>query len=139
MSGRSLGPLWLDEFTAGYLEDLLHDELETLKEQLAEHRDNANGLAWANVKLQTMSIHRLWCSLHHHRGQLGEPLPDDVESRQQDVERWSHSMPRSKANAGAWAERKQAERERRARLAEARKLARKGMRSRVGIGQSVPR
>ena len=139
MSGRSLGPLWLDEFTAGYLEDLLHDELETLKEQLNEHRDNANDLAWAHVKLQTFGIHSLWYDLHDRRRQLGEPLADDVQSLQQDIERWSHSMPRSKANAVAWTEKKQAERERRARLTEARKVARKGSRSRVGVGQPVPR
>jgi len=48
-------------------------------------------------------------------------------------------MPRPKANAGAWTEKKQAERERRARLTETRKVARKGARSRIGIGHSVPR
>lgn len=139
MSGRQLGPLWISEFTAGYLEDLLHDELETLKEQLNEHRDNGNGMAWAHVKIQASDIHSLWCDLRYRREELGAPLPEHVESLQDDVKRWSHSMPRSNANSEAWRAKKQLDRERRANLAVARKEARKGVRARVSSSQSEVR
>ena len=116
MSGRHLGPLWLDEFTAGHLQDLLHDELESLREQLHEQRDKAHRLDWARMKLRIQGLHEFHNSIASYLREPGEPPDDVVESFKAEVQRWSHEMPRSKANATAWKAQKAEERERRAKF-----------------------
>lgn len=120
MTGRWLQPLTLDEFAAIQLHDILNDEMESLRVELHEHRDNGDGLAWARVKLSIGDLHAVWLSLDRQLRDLGNPPSDTFEAYMLEVKRWSERMPRSKANAAAHSAATRKRQELRARVLAAR-------------------
>ncbi len=128
MVGRRLEVLWLDELTAAHLEALLDAEMERLKVQLHEHRDNAHRIAWARVKLRMRGLHGIWGQISSQRRQLGVPPADVMKELRSNVERIAWEMPRSKANTEALRAERAARQAKRAAALEAPKAAKARLR-----------
>lgn len=124
MYGRPVGPIWVDEFTAGYLYHILEDELESLTEQLHERRDNFDCRGWGYMKVRIDGLHDLWLAVDRLHRKLGD-APDEVLERYANhAVRTGERMPRSKANATEYSEDVKRRHELRARVKAARKAHR---------------
>lgn len=106
----------VDEFTAALLLELVEAEMERLKTAQDACRDAFDPEGWARIRLAVHGFHRVWSQLHSSLYHLGEPTQEVLESRDKDIQRMSHEIPRSKANSAAWRAVKASERTQREAL-----------------------